>query len=133
MSDFVPFFNTNKSSNIKDSYYITYRMKDHYNIGSIGFNGGMRDNLDLDKYTAVETLHDEKNKLIAVRFNNEPTSKTNRTLRKNGSGKFVSSVSFTKLAVEKYGYPIGKSYPYEILDNDIVVLLKEETTQERDK
>ena len=129
MVDFQPFINTNRLRNTKDGYSISWRVKDgKYRQGQINFNGGMRDKLSLTDYSKVETFRDDKQKLVALRFNNDEISGSNRSLRFNGNSRFMTSVSFAELAVVKYGYPTGRNLPYRRLDNGLVVLLKELAT-----
>jgi hypothetical protein len=108
----------------KDGYYISIREGKYVN-GTIIFNGGMRSSLKLTEYTSIETYRDNDNKLIAIKPNNEPRSGSNATLRKNGKIRFIASTSFTKLAVQEYGYPAGVNLPYKMLEDGIVVLFKE--------
>lgn len=128
--NFEPFNHTSKAHNTVDGYTVIRQKRGDYFSGQINFGGKMRDKLNLSQYKRVETYRDDKEMIVALRFNNDPLSESNRSLRRNGTSLFMSSVSFVELMVEKFGYPVSKNMPYESLDNGLVVLKKTNPTNE---
>lgn len=121
---FKQFTPISKGVNTKDSYSIqAVTKKNGYFTGTIYFNGGMRDKLNLKQYNYVELFTDRENLLIAVRFTNEKTEST-RVLRKNGNHRFITCSSWMYVAVSELGYPGKGSGDYEVIEDGLVVLYK---------
>lgn len=123
---FEQFQPVNKAKNTKDTYTIQAgTKKTGYFNGMIYFNGGMRDKLQLEKYSHIELFTDKENKLIAIKPTKTATDFT-RALRKNGNHRFITCSSWLYVAVKELGYPESGSGLYEVLEDGLVVLHKPE-------
>jgi hypothetical protein len=126
---FEQFMPVNKGVNLKDTYTIQAGTKKNgYYSGMIYFNGGMRDALELEKYSNVVLFTDTTNKLIAVKFTNDDVE-GHRKLRKNGNHRFITCTSWLHTACTELGYPEKGSGSYKIIEDGLVVLEKPQGEQ----
>jgi hypothetical protein len=123
---FEQFVPINKGVNSKNTYTIQAgKKKSGYFNGTIYFNGGMRDALNLHQYAYVELFTDRDNKLIAIRPTNEKTEHI-RVMRKNGNNRFITCSSWLYVAVSELGYVEKSSGSYKVIDGGLIVLEKPE-------
>lgn len=125
--NFEPITNKNYVGiNTMDSFTVRWeKKKNGYFGGEIYFGGGMLEKANITGKKSVRTFKDDDNKVVAVEFNNDERDDCNRALRWNAKRPFMTSNSFIKLMVEDYGYPIKTKLSYKVIDNGLVVLLKD--------